>query len=154
MKVRFTSENEIIELVRSFEEATIAREAWGHAEHLTVGLYYLMHHETEVATGRMRDGIFNLLTKGFSVDLTKEMPYHETLTVFWMRTIAEFSSSSSNVSLLEKANSLVEVFDKNYPLRFYSREVLFSEDARKEFIEGDLPITTSAFSASRSEQTS
>ncbi|MEK7857328.1 MAG: hypothetical protein AAB288_14650, partial [Acidobacteriota bacterium] len=113
-----------------------------------------MHHETEVATGRMRDGIFNLLTKWFSVDLTKEMPYHETLTVFWMRTIAEFSSSSSNISLLEKANSLVEVFDKNYPLRFYSREVLFSEDARKEFIEGDLPITTSAFSASRSEQTS
>ena len=30
----------------------------------------------------MRSGILNLLQNGFKVDLTREMPYHETLTVF------------------------------------------------------------------------
>ncbi len=153
MNRKFKNEGEIRDMVRSFEEGEISREEWRHAEHLTVALYYLSHYDIETATMKMRDGIFNLL-RSFAVDLTKEMPYHETLTIFWMRTIAEFSSSRNNISLLEKANSLVEVFDKNYPLRFYSREVLFSEDARKEFIEGDLTATTSAFSASRSEQTS
>ncbi len=85
----------------------------------------------------MRGGIFNLL-KSFGVDLTKEMPYHETLTVLGMRTVKEFRKSKNGFSILGKANELVETFDKDYPLRFYSRATLFSEKARAEFVEADL----------------
>lgn len=138
MKPRFNKETEILDLVRSFEDASISREAWRHAEHLTVALYYLSHHDIDTATTKMRDGIFNLLRNGFNVDLTKEMPYHETLTVFWMRTVADFSSSKNGASLLEKANELTTNFDKDYPLKFYSREVLFSDEARSRFVEPEL----------------
>lgn len=136
--MRFKDETEIIEVVGAFEDATISREAWKHAEHLTVALHYLTLHDIETATTKMRAGIFKLLTEGFALDLSKEMPYHETLTIFWMRTVDTYLRSTNGASLLEKANGLVEKYDKDYPMRFYTREYLFSDEARAGFVEGDI----------------
>ena len=138
--MRYKDEKEIAEVVRTFEDATISRDAWKHAEHLTVALYYLSLHDMETATAKMRDGIFKLLN-AFEVDLTKEMPYHETLTIFWMRTVADFNATKNGTSLLDKANELVATCDKDYPLKFYSREFLFSAEARAKFVEGDLEMS-------------
>lgn len=140
--MRFKDEKEIADVVRGFEDASISRDAWKHAEHLTVALHYLTLHDIETATEKMRSGIFKLLG-AFEVDLTKEMPYHETLTIFWMRTVADFNASKNGASLLDKANELVAEYDKDYPMRFYSREFLFSEEARAKFVEGDLQPTFS-----------
>jgi len=134
---RYKNENEIAEVVRTFEDATISRDEWKHAEHLTVALHYSCLYDIETATEKMRSGIFKLLGS-FGVDLTKEMPYHETLTRFWMNTVDVFNKENENSGLLEKANKLVSEFDKDYPLRFYSREYLFSEEARAKFVPGDL----------------
>ncbi len=135
--MRYITEEEIAEVVRSFEDATISRDKWKHAEHLTVALHYLCLHDINTASEKMRNGIFKLLG-AFGVDLSKEMPYHETLTVFWMRTVAEFNASNNGASLLDKANELVAEYDKDYPLRFYSREFLFADEARAGFVDGDL----------------
>ena len=135
--MRYETEKEIEDVVRSFENATVSRDAWKHAEHLTLALHYLCHHDLETATEKMRNGIFKLLG-AFGVDLTKEMPYHETMTVFWMRAVADFNASKNGDSLLDKANELVAGYDKDYPLKFYSREYLFSDEARAAFIEPDL----------------
>ncbi len=135
--MRYKDEKEVAEVVRTFEDATISRDEWKHAEHLTVALHYLSLQDMETATAKMRDGIFKLLA-AFEVDLTKEMPYHETLTIFWMRTVADFNASKNGTSILEKANELVATYDKDYPLKFYSREFLFSDEARAAFVEGDL----------------
>ena len=137
MKRKYESEGDILAVVKAFEDATISRDNWRHAEHLTVALYYLSRHDLETATEKMRSGIFNLL-RSFDVDLLKEMPYHETLTIFWMRTIAGFNASKNGASLLEKTNEVVGKFDKDYPLRFYSREDLFSDEARTTFLEANL----------------
>ncbi len=136
--MRYKTEKEIAEVVRGFEDATINRDAWKHAEHLTVALHYLCLHDMDTATEKMRSGIFKLLTEGFEVDLSKEMPYHETLTIFWMSTVADFNASKNGASLLDKANELVAEYDKDYPLKFYSREFLFSDESRAKFVDGDL----------------
>ncbi len=138
MKKKYTDESEVLELVRSFEEATIAHDDWKHAEHLVVALYYMTHHDLDTAYSKMRSGILNLLEYGFKIDLTKEMPYHETITLFWMRTVAAYNASTNGASLLEKANEVAYKWDKDYPLKFYSRECLFSDEARANFVEGDL----------------
>lgn len=135
--MKYKAEIEIINLVKSFENCTISRDDWRHAEHLTVGLHYLLSDDFENAYRKMREGIFNLL-RAFEIDFSKEMPYHETLTVFWLRTIEEFKNSKNNGLLLDLYNELVETFDKDYPLKFYSHDFLFSEEARTEFVEGDL----------------
>lgn len=134
----YQNENEILEIVRAFESGSIRRENWRHAEHLTVAFYYVFHHDFEIACDKMRSGIFNLLD-AFEVDLTKEMPYHETLTVFWMRTILELKEKTTEPSFVETANKILEICaDRDLPLRFYSRELLFSDQARKTFLKGDL----------------
>ena len=136
--MRYKTEEEIPALLRSFEDASIARGARKHAEHLVVALCYMDRHDLAAATDLMRKGIFNLLVHGFKVDLTKEMPYHETLTVFWMRTVAGFTAERRGTTLVERANELVELYDKDYPLTFYSRDHLFSDEARAAFVEPDL----------------
>lgn len=138
--MKYKNETEILSVVRGFETGTISRDEWKHAEHLIVAFYYLSNHDFETALEKMREGIFNLL-RAFEIDLTKEMPYHETLTVFWMRTVADFKNSKNGASMLEVCNELIENFDKDYPLRFYSRELLFSDKARAEFVEADLDIS-------------
>jgi hypothetical protein len=134
----YQSEKEIFEIVRGFENGTIKREDWRHAEHLTVACCYAFQHDYEIALRKMRDGIFNLLDC-FGVDLSTEMPYHETLTVFWMRTIFDSMKNPPEASLVEFANRILEIGgDKDLPLKSYSRELLFSDPARKNYVEGDL----------------
>lgn len=138
MEPKYEDESEVIDLVRSFENASISRDEWKHAEHLVVALYYLTRHDPETAYEKMKSGILNLLVKGFDVDLTKEMPYHETITMFWMRTVADFNSSKNGASLLDKANEVAHKWDKDNPLKFYSRKLLFSDAARAGYVEPDL----------------
>ncbi len=135
--MKYKTENEILKIVESFENGTIARGDWRHADHLLVANHYLSKHDFDAALTKMREGIFNLL-RAFEIDLEKEMPYHETLTVFWMRTVEEFRKTKNGVSIVELCNELVEKFDKDFPLKFYSRERLFSDEARAEFVAGDL----------------
>ena len=135
--MKYKTESEILDVIESFENGTISRENWGHAEHLIVANHYLSENDFDAAYTKMRDGIFNLL-RAFKIDLSKEMPYHETLTVFWLKTIDDFRITKNGCSLVELCDVMIETFDKNYPLKFYSRERLFSDEARKNFIKGDL----------------
>jgi hypothetical protein len=142
MSRKYESEKDIAELVRAFESAAIPRDEWKHAEHLIVALYYVSHYDIETATEKMRFGILNLLANGFNIDLAKEMPYHETITIFWIRTVAAFHASSNGEPIAEKIAKMVERFDKDYLLSFYTRERLFSDEARARYIEPDLFVTS------------
>jgi hypothetical protein len=135
--MKYETAEDIYKIVRAFENGTITRERWRHAEHLTVALFYVWHHDFDAALDKMRAGIFNLL-RAFAVDLTKEMPYHETLTVFWTRTVLDFKDSKNGAPIHETCNELIEHFDKDYPLKFYSRQRLFSDQARAKFVEADI----------------
>ena len=135
--MKYKTENELTKIVEAFENRTFSRENWRHADHLVVGNHYLSNHDFDTALANMREGIFKLL-HSFEIDLSKEMPFHETLTVFWLKTIDDFRKTKSGASNLEICNAIIENFDKDYPLKFYSREFLFSDEARAKFVEGDL----------------
>jgi hypothetical protein len=138
MRRKYETEKEVLDLVRSFEEATISRDEWKHPEHLIVALHYVSHYDVETAIDKMRNGILNLLANGFGVDLNKEMPYHETITVFWIRAVANFHAASNGKPLGDKIAEMIAKFDKEYLLTFYTRELIFSDRARKELVEPDL----------------
>jgi hypothetical protein len=106
---------------------------------LIVAFYYINNSSSLIeATEKMRVGIFNLL-KSFGVDLEKEMPYHETMTQFWMRIVFDFVENKNGYSVVETTNLILEKFDdKDFPLKFYSRELLFSDAARSKFVEPDI----------------
>lgn len=135
--MKYKTEKELLTVIGSFENGTISREDWGHPEHLIVAFHYASENDFETALTKMREGIFNLL-KAFEVDLTKVMPYHETMTVFWMRTVFDFAKVKNGCSIVETCAEMIQKFDKDYPLSFYSRELLFSDEARRILIDGNL----------------
>ncbi|MEO6589327.1 MAG: hypothetical protein ABIP06_08485 [Pyrinomonadaceae bacterium] len=135
--MKYKTISEITNIVKSFESAAISRDDWRHVEHLVVANHYLSENDFDTAYAKMREGIFNLL-RSFEVDLKKEMPYHETLTIFWLRTVDSFRKLKNGCSVVEICNGLAENFDKDLPLKFYSRELLFSSEARAKFVEADL----------------
>jgi hypothetical protein len=71
--------------------------------------------------------------------LQKENPYHETLTVFWAELIFRFLAANRRLTFIECVNKIVELgADKDLPLRFYTRDILFSERARSEYVPPNL----------------
>lgn len=136
MSDHYKSETEIEAVVRGFESCTTAKEDFSHQSHVTVGLWYLRGTSLEQATASMREGLFRFLDH-YGLGRSK---YHETITVFWMRLIADqIERLSSELPLLEITNIVVEkLHDSKLPFEYYSRELLMSDLARKSWIEPDL----------------
>jgi hypothetical protein len=130
---------EILEVVRGFEARTLPRGEWTHAAHLTVALWYLLQFDWPLAVERVRRGI-KLYNEAHGVRSTPTGGYHETLTLFWLRVVRSFLESDFNEgrSLVALANELVSSAGRQMPLTFYTRELLFSTEARAAWVEPDL----------------
>ena len=133
------TDEEVIELAKAFEERTLPKSEWTHAAHLVVGLYYCYHHPLGVAKNLMSDGIY-WLNDAHGTPNTETSGYHETITVFWLRTVANFiERTGREPGLANLANSLLAFCnDTRLPLKYYSRERLFSTEARMKYVEPDL----------------
>jgi hypothetical protein len=140
--MRYETKDELRNVMTRFENLTIDREKWGHPEHLIVAYYYSRENSLESAYSLMKEGIFRLLS-AFGVDMNNEMPYHETLTVFWITVVHNFASTRPPDDDLESCAAMIEELRKDLPLRYYSRELLFSDTARTGFIPPDLAIPES-----------
>lgn len=133
------AEREVERLVREFEACTLAGERWTHESHLTVALWYLTRHTDADATRLIREGIqrYNL-SRG--VEMTKDGGYHETITLFYIRAIRLYLQSAGETrTLAELLDGLLKSCgEKNFPFEYYSRERLFSWEARTNWLEPDL----------------
>ena len=134
----FRTNEDVYALVKAFEERTVSRSKWTHGAHLVVGLYYCRTLPFSVAKNVMRDGI-HWLNDRHGTPNTDTSGYHETLTVFWLKQIWNFLDDRHDVKNLEVlANELIERFnDPDLPLRYYSREALFSAEARRDYLHPD-----------------
>ncbi len=135
----FRTTGEILALVRRFEDCTLPREEWTHAAHLTVGLWHLLEYDWPEAVARVRAGI-QRYNAAHGIRTTPTGGYHETLTLFWLRRVRAFLETGRNEarSLVALANDLADSADKSLPLKFYTRERLFSAEARAFWVEPDL----------------
>jgi hypothetical protein len=133
------STEDIYSIVKSFEDRTIAKSEWNHTAHLAVGLYYCWTLPFAVAKNVMRDGIHWVNDKHGTPN-TDTTGYHETLTVFWLKRIWNFLDERQDVRSLPRLFAeLVERFqDADLPLKYYSRELLFSAAARRDYLPPDL----------------
>ena len=131
--------SEVESLVRRFESCALPFAEWTHAAHLTVALWHLLQYDWPDAVTRVREGI-QRLNEAHGVVTTRERGYHETLTIFWLRHVRAFLERGYNEArpLVPLANELVACSDKRLPLAHYTRELLFSWEARTGWVEPDL----------------
>jgi len=142
--VTFRTTEEMFGLLRRFEDCTLPREEWTHAAHLTVALWHLLQFDWPEAVGHVRRGI-RRYNAAHGVRATPTGGYHETLTLFWLRKVRAFLEGERNEarSLVSLANELVATHDTGLPLRHYTRDLLFSPEARAEWVEPDLKAVDS-----------
>lgn len=135
----FRTTEEILALVRRFDDCTLPRAEWTHAAHLTVALWHLLQYDWPEAVRRVRRGI-KRYNAAHGVAATPTGGYHETLTLFWLRRVRAFLEGGRNEarSLVSLANELAATADKSLPLEYYTRGRLFSPEARAAWVEPDL----------------
>ena len=136
----YRSPHEIDTLLHAFQECSLPRSEWTHEAHLTVALWYFLFGESESeAIDAIRNGIkrYNAV---HGIETTKNSGYHETLTLFWVRTIRRYlADESQNRSIVHLANGLIAKYaDRTLPFRYYTRERLMSWEARINWVEPDL----------------
>jgi hypothetical protein len=128
-----STDADIESLVRGFKDGSLPYARWTHQAHLTVALWYLHHHPRTEATRLIRQGI-----RRYNERHGNTKGYHETITLAWVAVISRFVADRAGESVSAHASALLrECADKDYLLRFYTRPVLMSEDARRTWIPPD-----------------
>jgi hypothetical protein len=126
-------------LAQGFIARTLAKEDFTHEAHLRVGLWHLLRYSETDALALLRERIcaFNLAVGGVNSDTAG---YHETITRLYVRLIAVFlRSADAGRPADELAAELIACCGgRDLPLRYYSRERLFSPAARREWLPPDL----------------
>ena len=128
------TESYIESFMRAFEVGSLSKSEWTHSRHLVMALWYLRHHNRDEATSLIRDGI-----QRFNERQRNPTGYHETITLAWVAVIESFLGVRNlDVPLSILAGELLrQCGDKNYLLRFYSRERLFCDQARACWVPPD-----------------
>ena len=128
-------------LVAAFLARTLPKSGWTHVAHLRVGLWHVCRFGEEGALARLRDGI-RAYNEAVGTANTDSSGYHETLTVFYVRVIADFlqhaASTDGAPDALLEAELIATRGGRELPLEYYSRDRLFSVDARKGWVAPDL----------------
>lgn len=136
MAQHYENESEIDAVLAGFESCTTAKDDFTHRSHLTVAVYYLHDLSQPRATEKMRTGLL-LFLDHHGVGREK---FHETLTVFWIKTVRDFLVRlSPELSLLEMTNRAIEsLSDSRLVFEYYSEELLRSDEAKNRWVEPDL----------------
>lgn len=136
-------------LAEGFVARTLAKAEWTHTAHLRVGLWHLLRHSPDEALELLRTRI-RVLNESHGVANTESGGYHETITRFYVWRIATFLDAAGRGRPVDElADELVRVHgDKDLPLRFWSRERLFSPEARRGWVEPDLGALEDRFPTS------
>lgn len=118
---------------------TLPREAWTHEAHLGACLWLLSERpdidiDAEIAGVISR---FNESVGGVNDD---HGGYHDSITRAYVAGVRLFLSETAETGLAARVNAMLlsDVGRRDWPLRFFSRELLFSVPARRRFVEPDL----------------
>jgi hypothetical protein len=139
----YGSESEIEAIVRAFEACTLPGSLWTHAAHLTVAAWYLGRYSGQEASSRIRTGI-KRYNAARGIVPTPTGGYHETMTLFWTCIANKYLMlADPDRPLVDLVNRLIDEHrDKNLVFEYYSRDLLFSRQARFSWVEPDLkPIS-------------
>src|SRR5438270_769553 len=117
-------------LVAGFEDTSLPKASWTHAAHISVAFHYVstLDEATALATTRANIQRYNASKGG------PPSAYHETVTRAFLMVVRAFVRARGAEARVEDA---VAMFDKNYLDRFYTRERLFSEEARARWVAPD-----------------
>jgi len=122
------------EFLAAFEQCSLPEAQWTHLAHVRVAWICLHLALPGEALSRIRQGILEYNTKV----LHRRHKYHDTVTVAFTHIVAERMREGERwIDFAKRINDFLDPADPIL-LRYYSKDRLFSEEARARFIESDL----------------
>ena len=136
----FDTDHEIRRIGEGLLDHSLPEEKWNHAAHCAAAIYFMVERP-ELDLPRRLPVIIRSYNVAKGVRNTEFSGYHETITQHYLKTIGQFLSVvGEDMGLNEIVNFFMRSpFSKlDYLLIFYSRELLFSVEARRQFVEPDI----------------
>jgi len=119
---------------------TLPRADWTHEAHLAATTY-LLTSRPDVDLDRDLRGIISSYNESVGGVNDDTQGYHETITRVFLHGVRLFlAEADQDEPLHELVNELLlsPMGRRDWPLRFYSAERLFSVEARRKFVTPDL----------------
>lgn len=136
----FPDDSSIIAIGEGLLARTLPRAAWTHEAHLAA-CTWIVRDRPDIDPVHDMAGIissYNVAVGGINDD---SQGYHETITQTYIAAVkVHLADIGPTASLQEAVNSLLlsPRGRRDLPLRFYSKELLFSVAARRGFVAPDL----------------
>lgn len=124
-----------IEFKNHMESCTYPALDFSHRAHLRLAYIYLSENDADKSSELMRVTLNRFLIHN-GVDPAK---FHETLTRAWILAVHHFMNRTRDSKSADEFISMnPEMLDTKIMMTHYSAEVLFSDEARTEFVQPDL----------------
>jgi hypothetical protein len=121
------------EFVRAFLKGWPPDVKFGHREHLRLAWLVIERHGPEMAAEIVGAGLRRMAgAQGQSV------LYNETMTRFWVRLVAHVRVKGPLTGFDSAIEQVPMLLDKGLPFRHWSRERMFSPEARERWVDPDL----------------
>lgn len=135
----FANDAAIVAVGEGLLSRTLSRERWTHEAHLAACLW-LLRERPDIALETDLPGIISGYNESVGAVNDDSQGYHETLTQFYIATVKAHHAEQFDLGLTESANILIRGprGKRDWPLRFYSRDRLFSVEARRGLVPPDL----------------
>ena len=136
----FTSDAEIARIGEGLLARDLPREDWTHEAHLGATAY-LLTRRPDIDIDSALPGIIRAYNESVGGVNDDTQGYHETITRLFLHGVRLFLAEADvDEPLHELVNALLlsPMGRRDWPLRFYSAERLFSVEARRNFVQPDL----------------
>lgn len=136
----FRSDAEIEQIGEGLLARTLPRAQWTHEAHLAATTYLLLRR-SDVDIDKELPWIIRSYNQSVGGVNSDTEGYHETITRAFLHGVRLFLSEADlKEPLHELVNALLlsPMGRRDWPLRFYSRDMLFSVAARREFVPPDV----------------
>lgn len=119
-------------------ERSLPKAEWTHAAHFAAAMWLLRHPKLHAV--RDMPGLIRAYNEATGVANTDSGGYHETITLASLRATRAWLAERPHASLSEALNSLLatELGRSDWLLRYWSKPLLFSVDARRGWVEPNL----------------
>jgi hypothetical protein len=136
----FRSDAEIEHLGEGLLARTLPREKWTHEAHLAATTYLLLKRP-DIDLDKQLPEIIRKYNESVGGVNSDSEGYHETITRVFLRGLRLFLAEADvREPLHELVNELLvsPMGGRDWPLRFYSPQRLFSVEARRDWVRPDL----------------
>jgi hypothetical protein len=136
----FHSDAEVTHIGEGLLARTLPREQWTHEAHLAATTYLLLKR-ADIDLDAELPGLIRRYNESVGGVNSETEGYHETITRVFLHGVRLFlSQADGSEPLYEIVNELLRspMGGRDWPLRFYSRDRLFSVEARRACLSPDI----------------